>query len=306
MLNSVLIGFRGENGGEDSLRGMGVRDRNSSDVPKKRKEFIGNISGRSSDLFGMSMVKQRKVGGRAAQALKELRESVINYPKEPTLTYAQMALECGFIDENGEGIASTYQYNEREYEKDYFSKEKVDRFKIPLSKRGIPETEIYSVLTGVRITSPGKKSRVNFLPETDGHSIPVLSHQTVLRLTRGEIRLGQVSRISPEARRFKAAGVIMGWVDIPETNEDTVVMEWDNDRGSWLIIDRSCKTFEEGESYVCLIGDVLRYGTVLNGKFYSDEGDDFGEVIDFGDNVPVIFGLVLWLMERKALRRTRD
>lgn len=306
MWHSGLLGTNNANKGEEYLHVRSVRDQNSSDFPENEQEIFNDEYGNMGGSGGACMRKKSKVGGKAAQALKELRERVENVIPDEKLTYGQMAFECGWLDKNGKGSASTYQYNERDFEGEYFSKSKVDRLKVPLVRRGMPEDEIYSVLTGISISSPGKKSRVKSLPETGGRSIPVLSRQTVLRLVRGEIRLGQISRISPEARKFEAAGVIMGWADIPETNDDTVVMEWDNGRGSWLIIDRSCKEFQEGESYVCLIGDVLRYGTVLNGKLYSDEGDDFGQVIGFGDHIPVVFGMVLWLMERKASRRSGD
>lgn len=297
MWNSAAMCFQDENRGQDSFRATGARDRNSANFLENKKDDLSKMPG---ELVEMQMIKRKEPAGIAARALRTFRERVKNHPDFPELTLSQMSKECGFYNKAGDTPASTYQYNEREFTGKYFTRDKVDKFKIPLVRRGIPEAEIYAVLTGVPNTSLPRHSEVNFVDKSDMRDIPVLSRQSVFRLARGELKLGKVARLSPDAKALEAAGVIMGWMSLPDANDDTVIMDLNDGRGSRVVVDRSKREQIEGNSYICALGESLVYGTIMDGMLYSEEGNNYGDVIDLQNHIPVIFGQVMWLMERKS------
>lgn len=293
MWHSVLFGSQNANRGEDCLRVTGVRDRNSTDFPGDQQQLTENINGNIGDSVGVIMAVKREVGGKGARALRALRERVKNNPNFPELTFAQMAFECGFLDEDGKGVASTYQYNEREFTKEYFSKDKVDRFKIPLVKRGIPEAEIYRVLMGVPNSSPARIIDVSSCSGT-GRRVPVISRDAALRISRGELVLGPIAKLDSAAiQNLEAAGVIMGWESYRGVGDQTVIMEVLDGLGTEIVVDLSDKTLIEGKQYVLRHGDQMTFVTLENGMVIAEEGPHVNEALEFGKMVPVVFGRVV-------------
>lgn len=252
------------------------------------------------------MAEKSKVGGKAGRALRELRLRVKKYPGEPDLTFEQMALECGFVDEHGKGIGTTYQYKETQFRGNVFNKDQVDMLKIPLVKRGIPEAEIYRVLAGVTVATDASSllgKDVGFSPGAARH-VPYLSSDGALRISRGEVILGSIAKLEPAAiHQLEAAGIIMGWRDWQGVSDQTVQMEVHDGLGTEILVDRADTALVEGKQYVVRYRDKagnesMRCVTIDDGKMIAEDGLEANKALDLGDRVPPVFGRAIRLIQK--------
>lgn len=245
--------------------------------------------------------RSKPTAGKAAHALKAFRERVYEVPGFPKLTHKQMAVEANFVNRLGKVSASSYQYNEDVYPRDFFTLDQVRKFMTPLTRRGIPEAEIFRVLVGFVPVSSTPTFHVDWPSGTDVRGVPVLSRKTVYRLAKGEITLGKVGSLEPAAiTELEAAGLIMGWLKLPDASDDTVIMELEDGSGSRLVVDRADRDLVDGESYVFLLGDGMIYAEYRDQVLYSEEGATYGDEVQLNNRMPVPFGKVTWLMEKKA------
>lgn len=91
--------------------------------------------------------------GKAAIALKRMREEVkFKIPKAP-LTLKRMAEECKILGGDDKPSPSSYQYIE-ESVRDKFDMDRVNQIKGPLIKRGIPMERIVRELVGEKVSLP--------------------------------------------------------------------------------------------------------------------------------------------------------
>lgn len=297
MLGRGLENYKG-----DDLRSTDAYDNNFTE---KINTFATHKNDGFNGTVDHKMIRQKKIPGRAGRELRRLRLSV--YAKDPKnpLTYAQMAEECGYFNNEGKPLGTTYQYKEDSSTKEFFPKDVVDQLKIPLVERGISEEEVYEVLAGISPrteSSHSHSTRVVSRPESDVRDVPILSRKSVYRVARGEIKLGQVTRYSPEATQLEASEVIMGWMQLPDAGDDPIVMDLNDDRGSRVVVDRTRKDIVEGNAYLFqrFRDGPLVYGRVVDGMLYSEEEATYGHIVELDNRVPIIFGEVVWLMERTS------
>lgn len=289
MWDSAAMCFRNGNRGQDSFLDTGACDRNSANFPENEKDDLNKMS---DELVEVQMIKRKEPAGRAARALRDLRLRVKKHPNKPELTLAQMSKECGFYNKAGDTPPSTYQYNEREFTGDYFTKDKVDKFKIPLVERGIPEAEIYAVLTGFPNTFPLRHPEVDF-PTSTARRVPVISRDAALRISRGELTLGAIAKLDPAViQKLEAAGAIMGWESLRGVSDQTVILEVLDGLGTEIAVDLSDKVLVDGRQYVLRHGDKMVFVTYEEGMLIAEEGPEINKPLEFGKQVPIVLGRV--------------
>lgn len=237
--------------------------------------------------------------GKAARALKRMREEVkFRIPNQP-LTLKQMASECGILGSDGKPSASSYQYIE-ESVRDKFDMDRVDQIKGPLIKRGISIEQIVRELVGETglLVSPARNA-VRSSPNDilGARRVPVVSRHDALRILRGDVDILELLK-APTAQRWDTRKeVVLGMVALSKleaASDRTIAFDVLDGKGSQIAVDGEDRELVDGKSYVWTIDNEAMFFSVWsNGRMIMREGPENGRSVPFDPASYIVLGRVV-------------